>query len=148
MFLGDMKPPIFFEIIAEIDRPQLEHRLGHRPGPAPARPFHPVLHQALACPLDHAGRDWPALAAVLVIAHGAPIPGEVARSRFDHLALLASELPFRNTHAHPLHHLTDLAMQQPPRPLLHPGQGVGTAFLVKGIHGAPQLGQDGLEVQH
>ena len=49
--------------------------------------------------------------------------------------------------AHPLDYLANLAMQQPPRPSLHPRQGFGTTLLLEGWSRAPQLGQDMMEVQ-
>src|SRR6266511_5271932 len=67
MFASDMKIPIRFEVIAEVHRPQLQHRFGHGRGPAHPRPLHPVLDQVLASPFHHTGGDRPALTQVLVV---------------------------------------------------------------------------------
>jgi hypothetical protein len=105
----DAERPVGIKVTAQVTSSELEDGLGDSFGPADSRTFHPILEKVLACTLDRAIGDGPALGQIFVITHAKAIAVEIVRDAAQRLTLGPEDPAFGHALANPLDNLTDFA---------------------------------------
>ena len=138
----DVERPIGIKVTAQVNSSELQDGLGDGFGPAHSRTFHPILDKVLACTLDRATGDGPALGQIFVITHAKAIAVEIVRDAAQRLTLGPEHPAFGDALTNPLDNLTDFAKQDSQGAVQNPKFSLQASFGVEHVRSLPEFLQN------